>query len=106
MAIDLGYRPQERNRPEVTEFWQTRGKLLEFRTLVDKASPFLNRKQKEGLLEEWKRLWNGFHESGSDVNKDLEFHKRMWEPTENVASVIRENFMSFRGFLRTTFRWK
>lgn len=102
-AIDLGYQPDHPDRPEVREFWDARGKLVRFKILIYKASPFLNKKQKERVFEEWKQLWDGFHDSGDDVKKDLEFQKRIWGPAEGVAAVIRENFMTVRGFIRTIF---
>ena len=104
-AIDFNSRPDKENKPDVKEFWETRGKLVQLRIMIDKVSPFSSTGQKEGLLKEWGKLWAGFHNSGRNLEKDLQFHKEMWQPTENVGSIARGTFMSFRGFLRTTFRW-
>lgn len=99
--IDLGFRPGEPNRPEVREFWEARGKLVELRVRIDSAAIFLNRAVRDQLVAEWQKLWDGFHASGADVQADLKFQQEMWEPCERVALIFRRRFMSWRGFAKS-----
>jgi hypothetical protein len=99
--IDLGYKPEAPNRPEVRAFWETRGKLLELRVRIDRVAIFLNQDMRDHLVTEWKRLWDGFHASGADVDRDIEFQEEMRKPSEQVALIVRQRFMSWRGFIKS-----
>jgi hypothetical protein len=100
--IDLGYKPEKPNRPEVQAVWEIRGKLYALRGRIDRVGIFLNQDATKLLLEQWNLLWDGFHDSGGeDSKKDLEFRKTMWRLSEQVALIVRARFMSWRGFLKS-----
>jgi hypothetical protein len=104
-AVSFEQKPNE-PRPDLTELGETHGKLVKVRQLIDRVSPLLDDEQKDTLIREWAKLWDGFHDSGGDdVKKDLAFQEKMWEPTEQVASVIKRRFMGWRGFFLSVFRW-
>jgi hypothetical protein len=99
--IEFGYNPEAPNRPEVTAFWKTRGKLLELRMRIDRVAIFVGQDTRDLLVAEWKHLWDGFHASGADPKKDLKFHEEMRKPSEQVALLVRKGFMSWRGFSKS-----
>ena len=99
--IDLGYRPEAPNRPEVRAFYETRGKLLELRIRIDRVAVFVDQDMRDLLVAEWRQLWDGFHASGADPQKDLRFHEEMRKPSEQVALIVRQRFMSWRGFSKS-----
>jgi hypothetical protein len=103
--IDLGYKPEAPNRPELRAFWETRGKLLEVRVLLDRIAIFLNSDTRDQLVAEWKKLWDGFHVSGADPQKDLKFHEEMRKPSEQAALIVRQKFMSLRAFTKSVLHW-
>lgn len=103
--IDLGYNPEKPNRPEVQAFWEARGKLVELRVRIDRVAVFLDNITRDRLVNEWKRLWDGFHASGKDLKADLIFQEEMRNSSDQIVLIVRQMFMSLRGFGKSLLNW-